>query len=429
SADKPDNDDDWYEPTGQNVTSDRVKRLAKAIDRGTCRLVMLLPAFDRQRLWEADGQRSCASWMNIHCGMSPSAANDRCRVAYALETLPVIRQLFELGELSWSKVRALTRIATPENERKLAVDALSMTASAIERLARQYRDTRTFSDVEDEDERAKRQYDRRYLFVRHDDNGMVRINASLPPLEGAAIVKSLSRAEEEVRQQTDMEQVEEPVSATQRRADSLTLMAMKHMAAESAEVRTADRYQVIVHVDAATLHQTRDNPDPDCGCRSKASDHKPLRAHIEDGPAIAASTARRLVDDCSVLAVVEENGEPLSIGRKSRKWPQAISRAILLRDKCCQFPGCSSTRHLQLHHMKHWADGGETSLTNGVAMCGFHHRLVHEREYRVERTAQDTNGRLPKGAIKVELADGSEMTLTSTARAFRVRRIDGSLVE
>ncbi|MFK7893535.1 MAG: DUF222 domain-containing protein [Granulosicoccus sp.] len=431
-ADKSVAQDEWCETIHADVTGDHVKSLARALDRGTFHLVMLLPAFDRQRVWEADGYRSCASWMNAQCGMSPSAANDRCRVAYALETLPVICQLFRLGELSWSKVRALTRIATPENERQLAADALSMTASAIERMARQYRNTQTSSDIEDEDERAKRHYDRRYLLIRQDDNGMVRINASLPPLEGAAIVKSLARAEDEILQQIDVEQLEQPVSGTQRRADSLALMAMKHMAAESVDVRMADRYQVIIHVDAATLHQTKDQPGPDCRCHVDSTEPKSLRAYIEDGPAIAASTARRLVDDCSVLAVVEAEGEPLSIGRKTRKWPQAISRAIHIRDKCCQFPGCDSTRHLQLHHIQHWVDGGETSIENGVSMCGFHHRLIHERKYKVERTERDANGRLPKGLVNVEMADGDRITeimLTSTARPFRVRRVDGSLVQ
>jgi hypothetical protein len=404
---------------------------------------MLLPAFDRQKGWAGDGQRSCIGWLNAHCGMSPSAAHDRRRVGYALEQLPVIRQLFELGELSWSKVRALIRIANAENERALASDALDKSASEIERSVRQYRNVSTSEAIEAEDAKADAQYQSRYLSAGYDHQGMVRIRAALAPLEGAAFLKSLARAEDELFHESQGALTERGVrpaqtgleheDAAQRRArhlraDALSLMAKKHLAAESVDVRTADRYQVVVHVDAATLHQSVDNPDPHCGCSKKSADRTPLQCHIENGPALAASTARQLADDCSVLSMVHSDGEPLSIGVKSRMWPAAVSRAIKHRDGHCQFPGCCGTRHLQLHHLKHWADGGETSVQNGAALCGFHHRLMHERRYTMEKTSLDSDGKLPKRSVTVMCGNGQTLELQATRKRFRVRRPDGSIV-
>lgn len=421
----------------------RVKAIAQALDRGTYKLVILLPTFDRQKCWEQDGQRSCVAWLNAYCGMSPSAGNDRLRSAYALEKLPIIRQLFELGELSWSKVRALTRIATPENERSLASDALHISASEIERTVREFRNVTTASDIDEENEKAKAHYEKRCLSYRFDESGMVRINASLPPLEGAAVLKSLARAEDVLfldshgRLDSSGRRIVEAgyehedaaqLSPTQLRADALSLMAMKHLATEEVDVKTADRYQVVVHMDAAVLHQSPDNPDPKCDCRTTQPPAQPLKCYIENGPTIAASAAKRLIDDCSVLPLVMKHGEPLSIGRKSRIWPAAISRAIHARDCHCQFPGCSATRHLHLHHLKHWADGGETSVDGGVALCGFHHRLIHERRYSVEKTALNENGQLPSRTITVNRTDGQSMEFTAPMRRFKVRRPDGSLL-
>ena len=82
----------------------------------------------------------------------------------------------------------------------------------------------------------------------------------------------------------------------------------------------------------------------------------------------------------------DEKGEPLSIGRKSRVIPPAIRRALKARDDGCRFPGCTHKHFIDGHHIKHWADGGETSMENLVQLCRFHHRLVHERGFTCERT-------------------------------------------
>lgn len=135
---------------------------------------------------------------------------------------------------------------------------------------------------------------------------------------------------------------------------------------------TADRYQVVVHVraDAAEGHAS------------------PVHApHIEGGPDVSAETSRRIACDCSLLRVDEdEGGEPLSVGRKIRSIPPAIRRALTLRDGGCRFPGCTHDRFVDGHHIKHWANGGETSLENLVLLCRHHHHLVHEGGFSCEKS-------------------------------------------
>jgi len=110
------------------------------------------------------------------------------------------------------------------------------------------------------------------------------------------------------------------------------------------------------------------------------------RCEIDEGPSIAAETARRIACDASVVTIVEhERGEPLDVGRKTRTISPALRRALASRDKGCRFPGCMHTRYVDGHHVHHWADGGETKLSNLVTLCRFHHRQVHEGRLVVQR--------------------------------------------
>jgi hypothetical protein len=125
---------------------------------------------------------------------------------------------------------------------------------------------------------------------------------------------------------------------------------------------------VVVHVDAATLAH-----DEDGACE------------LEHGPALAPETARRLGCDASLVRILERDGRPLSIGRKTRALSPALKRALRSRDRTCRFPGCGQQRFLHAHHIQHWAHGGRTDLSNLIQLCSHHHRLVHEGGYSVER--------------------------------------------
>jgi hypothetical protein len=153
-----------------------------------------------------------------------------------------------------------------------------------------------------------------------------------------------------------------------RRADALARVAESFLAHDVLESPGTDRQQIVVHVAAETL-RTRA-----AGC-----------CEIEDGPSIAAESARRFSCDASIVTLIEdEEGEPLNAGRKTRNISAPLRRLLSARDKGCRFPGCSNARYIDMHHIKHWANGGETKPSNLVSLCRFHHRAVHEGGFNVE---------------------------------------------
>jgi hypothetical protein len=157
------------------------------------------------------------------------------------------------------------------------------------------------------------------------------------------------------------------VPYSQRRADALACIAESFLAHDVLEAPGADRQQIIVHVAAETLRSGS------AGC-----------CEIEHGTSIPAETARRISCDASVVALVEgEDGEPLNVGRKTRIISAPLRRLLTARDKGCRFPGCANARYIDMHHIKHWANGGETKPSNLVSLCRFHHRAVHEEGFDV----------------------------------------------
>ena len=158
-------------------------------------------------------------------------------------------------------------------------------------------------------------------------------------------------------------------SRTVRRADALVWMAERLFESGDAPVLAPDWHEIVVHVEADVL-----------------ADGRAGRCEIEHRTAIAAETARRLCCDAGIVPVVDgRNGEPLSVGRRTRSIPPAVRRALASRDRGCRFPGCTAVHRLHGHHVKHWAEGGETSLDNLILLCPTHHRLVHEGGFDVQR--------------------------------------------
>jgi hypothetical protein len=163
-------------------------------------------------------------------------------------------------------------------------------------------------------------------------------------------------------------QAEELHRSRKRRIEALATLAESFLATGPRDLSGSDRQQIVVHVDAETLKHSHAG-----------------RCELENGPSIAAETARRLACDCSVIRIVEDaKGEPLDVGRRTRIIPPGIRRALQARDQGCRFPGCTFKRYVDGHHVKHWVNGGETKLGNLVTLCRFHHRLVHEGEVVVQ---------------------------------------------
>ena len=303
--------------------------LCAQINAASYRLLQLIAELDDQQPWGAWGLHSCAHWLNWRCGIGLNAAREKVRVAHALKNLPAISSSFASGQLSFSKVRALTRIADCSNEVELLELSLHATAAQVEKVVRGYRRAGRLA----ERELAMARHAARELTYYHDEDGCLVISARLPAEEGAVVLKALEAA----------------------------------MDAQ----RTAENEDVGEDVTAETLAAGEDG-----------------RSELECGHRLAPDTARRIACDGSWLRITEDaDGNPLDIGRKSRAVPPSMQRALRSRDGGCRFPGCTHHRFVDAHHIEHWANGGETSLHNLVLLCRHHHHLVHEGGFGVERIA------------------------------------------
>jgi hypothetical protein len=358
------------------------------LNAATYQLLLLIAKFDRERGYERHNLVGTAQWLNWQCGIGGVAAREKVRVARALENLPKISAAFASGEISYSKVRAMTRVATPKNEDVLVSIARFGTASHVEKLVRRYR----WTQRRDAAKQAESQQLSRQVHYFYDADDTFVLNARLPAEVGALVLKALQVAgdvlREESRAETDPQMnasagtsrmTFDEHSHGAKRADALQLVAERFLASTSEEVEgtsSDDRFQVVVHIDQAVL--TRE---------IAAQEHEPHRCELDAGPALALETARRLSCDSTLVGIVEgEDGDPLNIGRKTRSIPPAIERALRSRDGGCRFPGCDRTRFTKGHHVVHWADGGETKLKNLITLCGFHHRLLHEGGFDVKAT-------------------------------------------
>lgn len=335
--------------------------LSAQIDAPFARLLRLIRDFDDCRGWRP-GFRSCADWLAWRVGLDPGAARERVRVARALAKLPRLAEALQRGELSYAKVRALTRVATPESEARLLAMGRTVTASQAERIVRGWPRGSRDADLAE----SRQRHASRALHVYTDERGMVVIHGRLEPEAGAVLLQVLTAAQNALYQRDwrrgplSLTPPPEP-NPVQQRADALLLVAESALHHELDPGAPGERYHVILQVDASG------------------------ESTLGDGTHVSAETSERLTCDASRTWIRrDEEGVPVEVGRKTRTIPPALRRALLHRDQVCRFPGCER-RFVQAHHMRHWAHGGPTILSNLVLLCRYHHRAVHEEGYQVTR--------------------------------------------
>jgi hypothetical protein len=403
---------------------------------------------DRLGAWKLGGHKDCAAWLHFRAGVKRGAAGEWVRTARALARMPLTSAAMSRGEISYSKVRCLTRAVDdiarsedPQAEAKLLAFAEKATTHQLEVRVRQWRALERHGEEEVE----RRRHESRSLWIVPNDDGGYEIRGTLPAEVGVLFMRALDAGTDvlfrEGRDWAPEGELRGPatreIKPEQRRADALGLLAERALAAgfgvrevdegegfeeeadleggarpgldadleDAAEIQGdaelegdgkaagedcdaatapalpapcscnstplsgthAERYQVMIHVDAETL-----------------AGGAPGRCHLDDGTPVSAETVRRLACDASILTAVHgADGELLTVGRKTRTIPPALRRALDARDGGCRWPGCG-LRFTHGHHVKHWALGGETKLSNLVSLCRFHHRCVHEDGFRVE---------------------------------------------
>jgi len=351
-----------------------IASLSAHLDAATHRLLECIRDFDEAGGWHEQGAISCAHWLAWRVGWDLATAREKVRVARALGKLPAIDQALRSARLSYAKVRALTRVATPETEAKLLDTALLAAGAQLERLCRGYRGV---LEGQRGPKREERSVNRRLL-----PGGIVKLELVLEPDEADLILRAVERARE-VRAQEAGPNAQEGEPRAQEakpprpeaeatgvsaegcwpsRADGAVRVAESFLAEHQVTGTGGERFQVMVHLDQEVL-----GPEG------------AWAATLEDGSRLSAETLRRVACDCGLLAVGRE-GEALNIGRRARSIPPAIRRLVMLRDRGCAFPGCTHRQFLHAHHIKHWLHGGETSLENITALCSLC-RARHNEHY------------------------------------------------
>src|SRR5438034_5740160 len=357
---------------------DEIAELSAHLDAATARLLDLIREFDARGGWgNGSGFRSCAAWLSWRVGLDPGAARERVRVARALGSLPRLAHALARGELSYAKVRALTRVATPETEERLLKVGKAGTAEHVERIVRGWRRVDQIAEARD----TARRHKSRALHIYKDEDGMVVIRGRLAPEVGAVVMKALEAARETLYQ-SSLPEVTPTIA--QQQADAIALVAETALHRGIDPGNAGDRYQVVVHVDAPVL----------------AGSDAPGQSVLDDDTHVSAETSRRLACDASrVVMRHDAQGHVVEIGARTRTIPPALRRALDYRDRGCRFPGCG-VRFGQGHHIRHWAHGGPTTLSNLALLCRRHHRAVHEEGYEVDRQPDGTlSFRRPDGAL------------------------------
>jgi hypothetical protein len=364
---------------------DEIAELSAHIEAATAQVLDLIREFDARGGWNT-GFRSCAAWLSWRVGLDLGAARERVRVARALGTLPRLAQALARGELSYAKVRALTRVATPETEERLLAVGRAGTADHVERIVRGWRRVDRLAEAREE----ARRHQSRALHVYQGEDGMVTIRGRLAPEVGAVLVQALAAAREALYQHARGKDAgagpgdvsaETPTMA-QQQADALALVAETALHHGIDPGAPGERYQVVVHVDAEVL----------------ADADEPGQSVLEDGARVPAGTSQRLACDASRVVMQHGlDGRVVEVAAQTRTIPPALRRALHHRDRGCRFPGCG-VRFGQGHHIRHWAQGGPTTLSNLALLCRRHHRAVHEEGYQLDRQ--------PDGELRFRRPDG-----------------------
>ena len=421
---------------------------------GEARLLALIGEFDAREAWGGPGLLSCAHWLSWRTGLSPGSARERVRVARALRDLPVVAAAMASGRMSFSQARAVTRVATPEDQERWVQLCRVTTAGQLERLVRGVRRVRRIEEDEADPDRAVW---RRRVSVSYDGDGDLVVSVRVAATDGAVLLAALEQAHAELDQQRaerlpvgedvpaeaqGARPADADVSAETRGAhpgdpDDVSAETSRRDATRSpagaagadASAETPERAGVRTPAPAleprrATLaealleiaRRSLDRATPDRARRNRArltAQLDPLSgwARLADGELLPPQSLRGVTslrdvlrslpgrERASIRPLQPEDLRRDDLGRTARLPSDGLRQLLGTIDgERCRFPGCSRVRRLHAHHVRRWSDGGSTDLANLLLLCSRHHTLVHAQGFDLHLAADRT--------LTVTTADG-----------------------
>jgi Domain of unknown function (DUF222)/HNH endonuclease len=324
-------------------------------------------AYDRSDDWRADGYASAANGLRHACRMNPGVARGHVELARKLDELPEVSGAFGRGELSRSHVQVVANAYTPERASELAgVEGALVDAARAANPRELCNIVRSLTDAIDGDGGAANDeavYARRRWHMSRTLDGMLKIDGLVDP-EAAEYWETAINAE------IDREYCEGDTRlAPQRRADAATNLIRRALDTGQVGTSRAVRPHVTVVVDLDTLPGA--TPGLVARVRTEAR-HQGL----------SAATLERISCDCAVSRIITTGrSEILDVGRATRTITAALWKALVVRDRHCQAPGCDQPpERCEGHHLQHWSHGGPTNLHNLQLLCWHHHRHRHTHD-------------------------------------------------
>ena len=346
-----------------------------------------LAEVDRRGAYRRDGYLSISGWVANALRIGSQAATGEVRMARAFRDMPLTRAALGAGEVSGQAARLLVRAREShptefvDDEAVLLEGARQLRIKDLYRALEHWRQAIDPVGAAEEDELR---FQRRFLHVSPTLYGMVRVDGELDPESGQSVMAALHAV-----QDADVRAGSPPDSRSpaQRRADALVELCSQWLGSSERPKVSGERPHMTVVVDVDAL--------------AGASD---ARSELEGGQPLHPESARRLACDAAITRVLTSGrSEPVDVGRRTPIVPHTIRRALVVRDRGCTFPACERPPEwCDAHHVKHWADGGQTALSNLILLCRQHHRSMHAT-----------------GSFTVEMIDGRP----------RFHRRDGTVLE
>lgn len=373
--------------------ADEITTLAGRLAAGEAEQLALIGEFERREAWAGPGLLSCAHWLTWRTGMSPNAARERVRVARALPELPLVSAAFGAGRLSWSQVRAITRVADADTEGDLVEMARHTTAAQLEKVVRGIR--RVQQVGEEEADPGLTAY-RMRTTTSYDADGNMVLRMVCSAQDGAVVKAALDQVKAELgqRRKAAEAQAEGVPAGTSAAPDELS---EPQAPAGSGGVPAQTPDPVPVTLSEALLHLCRRSLEQETVERPAAARRRraSLLAQVDPLSGWGRLQDGELLPPSSLKAVLRtlpgRGGQPLLRTRtaadlsRTQRLPSLRLRELLgiIDGERCRFPGCTRHRTLHAHHIVRWSDGGATDFANLVLVCSRHHTLVHQHGFQL----------------------------------------------